>query len=134
MSIGLVLNYSNILTYQVIDKISHNSFFRLFGGHIEFGESAVDTLKREFKEEINEDIMNINPLGVFENIFFYNGKKQHEFVSLFKCDFSNKKLYDKKEIIGQEGLYRTFNAFWISSNEFKNNEKVLYPPQVLSHI
>ena len=69
-----------------------------------------------------------------KNIFFYNGKKQHEFVSLFKCDFSNKKLYDKKEIIGQEGLYRTFNAFWISSNEFKNNEKVLYPPQVLSHI
>ena len=134
VSIGLVSNASNILTYQVIDKISHNSFFRLFGGHIEFGESAVDALKREFKEEINEDIMNINSLGVFENIFFYNGKDQHEFVSLFSCDFVNKEVYNKKEIIGHEGPHRTLNASWISIDQFKSNKKILYPDQILNYI
>ena len=134
VSIGLISNKSDLLVYQVTDQVSNNSFFRLIGGHIEFGESAVEALKREFKEEIDQEIININSLGVFENIFFYKGKEQHEFVSLFSCDFSNKEMYKKKEIIGYEGPSRTFNARWIDINQFKNNHKILYPDQILKYI
>ena len=134
VSIGLISNKSDLLVYQVTDQVSNNSFFRLIGGHIEFGESAVEALKREFKEEIDQEIININSLGVFENIFFYKGKEQHEFVSLFSCDFSNKEMYKKKEIIGYEGPSRTFNARWIDLNQFKNNHKILYPDQILKYI
>ena len=134
VSIGLIKNKSNILVYEVADKVSHDSFFRLIGGHIEFGESAVEALKREFKEEINEDIINLNPLGVFENIFFYNGRQQHEFVSLFSCNLANKEIYNKEEIVGHEGPDRTFNAFWMNINQFKNNKKILFPDQILNYI
>ena len=82
VSLGLISNKSDILVYQVTDHVSNNSFFRLIGGHIEFGETAIEALKREFKEETDQEIININSIGVFENIFFYKGEEQHEFVSL----------------------------------------------------
>ena len=134
VSLGLISNKSDILVYQVTDHVSNNSFFRLIGGHIEFGETAIEALKREFKEEIDQEIININSIGVFENIFFYKGKEQHEFVSLFSCDFLNKEMYKKKEIIGHEGPSRTFNAHWMHIDQFKNNHKILYPDQILKYI
>ena len=119
---------------ECLKEISKNSFFRLIGGHIEFGETGVEALKREFKEEINENIINIKSVGVFENIFFYNGKEQHEFVSLFSCDFVNKEMYKKKEIVGHEGPDRIFHASWEPIDQFKNEKKVLYPDQLLNYI
>ena len=56
VSIGLVTQGNKILTYKVQDKISSDSFYRLIGGHIEFGEHAKNALKREFQEEINQEI------------------------------------------------------------------------------
>ena len=47
---GLVFNKSKILAYEVEDEVKKKSFFRLIGGHIEFGESASEALKREFEE------------------------------------------------------------------------------------
>ena len=131
---GLVFNESKILVYKVEDEIKKKSFFRLIGGHIDFGESASDALKREFKEEINQKIKIIQKLDVFENIFVYKGNDQHEFVSLFEIEFLNKDIYKKKNIIGHEGPHRTFNARWIKIQEFKNNNKVLYPPNILRYL
>ena len=131
---GLVFNESKILVYKVEDKIKKKSFFRLIGGHIDFGESASDALKREFKEEINQRIKIIQKLDVFENIFFYKGNNQHEFVSLFEIEFSNKDIYKKENIIGQEGPHRTFNAKWIEIHKFKNKSKRLYPPHILNYL
>ena len=68
---GLVLKKSKILVYEVNDKVKKKSFFRLIGGHVEFGESASDTLIREFKEEIDQEIKIVQKLEVFENIFIY---------------------------------------------------------------
>ena len=134
VSLGLIIYKTSILSYKVIDKTSNKTFFRLIGGHIEFGEKSKDALKREFKEEIDENIVNVRLLEVFENLFFYKGEKQHEFVSLFKCDFLNDKMYDKKEIIGHEGPDRVFIASWVPVDEFKNNKKILYPPEILKYI
>ena len=87
VSLGLISREEKILCYHVKDKISKDIFFRLIGGHIDFGESADLALEREFKEEVNQDIKIIEKLDVFENIYFYNGNNCHEFVSLFLVDF-----------------------------------------------
>ena len=128
---GLVMKDSKILVYKVQDKVKKKSFFRLIGGHIEFGESASDALKREFKEEIDEDIEIIQKLKVFENMFTYKGRDQHEFVSLFEVKFISKKPYEENIIIGHEGPHRTFKARWIDVSDFDGVQKVLYPPEVL---
>lgn len=134
VSHGIVTHKSKVLVYRVEDKLTKKSFFRLIGGHIEFGESASDALVREFKEEINENIQIVRNLSIFENIFFYNGKKQHEFVALFEIKFLNKDLYNKQLIIGSEGPHRTYNARWVPINDFKNNSKILYPPEILEYL
>tara|TARA_Y100001970_G_C13830540_1_gene649476 strand:- start:159 stop:578 length:420 start_codon:yes stop_codon:yes gene_type:complete len=134
VSHGLVIDQNRILVYKVTDRVSSKSFFRLIGGHIEFGESASKALIREFKEEINQGIRIVKQLNTFENIFFYNGENRHEFVSLFEIEFVNELVYKQDSIIGSEGPNRTFTAKWIPVEEFKNNNKMLYPPVILNYI
>ncbi len=123
-----------ILSYHVKDKISRDIFFRLIGGHIDFGESADIALRREFKEEINQDIKIIKKLDVFENIYFYNGNNCHEFVSLFLVDFLDKEMYKLNCIKGNESPYRTYEAKWYPIKDFKGKDKPLYPPRILNYI
>lgn len=44
-------------------------FHRPLGGHVEFGEYAIDTVHREFAEEIGQRLTGVRLLGVLENIF-----------------------------------------------------------------
>ena len=134
VALGLIVKNDFILTYSVQDKISDDIFFRLIGGHIEFGENSKTALVREFKEEIDQKIKIIQGLDVFENIYFYNGKKCHEFVSLFLIEFLDNKMYESECIIGHEGPSRTYEAYWLPIKDFKSNKKVLYPPEILNHI
>ena len=67
---GLVLKGSKILVYKVEDKVKKKSFYRLIGGHIEFGESASNALKREFKEEIGEEIQIVQKLVLYLLMIF----------------------------------------------------------------
>ena len=131
---GLVTCKDKILVYKVIDSFDNKSFYRLIGGHIEFGEPASSALKREFKEEVGQDIEIVSHLESFENIFFYKGKTKHEFLSLFKVEFIDKSIYDKDKIVGIEGPDRTFVAKWIPLIEFTENRKYLYPPKVLDYL
>jgi 8-oxo-dGTP pyrophosphatase MutT (NUDIX family) len=53
-------------------------FHRPLGGHVEFGEYALDTVHRELREEIGQALANVRLAGVLENIFEWNGATQHE--------------------------------------------------------
>lgn len=58
-------------------------YFFFPGGHIEFGEKAEDTLKREMQEEIGMDISNLEFIGTNENYFIQGGDEHHEFNLVF---------------------------------------------------
>ncbi len=134
VSHGLVVKNSQILVYKVVDKVSNKSFYRSIGGHVEFGEDSAQTLRREFKEEINRDILITKKLGIYENIFSYKGEKSHEYVSLYMVEFEDQSVYDMKEIVGNEGPFRQFIASWIPINKFLNNEEIIFPEQTLIHL
>ena len=134
VSLGLIIFNNKILAYSVKDTVSEDVFYRLIGGHIEFGEKAEIALKREFKEEIDKDINIIKKIDVFENLYFYNGHHCHEFVSLFLAEFVDDRMYDIDSITGNEGPLRTYEAYWVPVEEFENNDKVLYPPEILKYL
>jgi len=64
-------------------------FQRPLGGHVEFGEYAVDTIHREFLEEIGQELTDVRLLGVLENIFPWRDGTEHEVVFIFAAAFAD---------------------------------------------
>jgi ADP-ribose pyrophosphatase YjhB (NUDIX family) len=72
-------------------------FHRPLGGHVEFGEYALDAVHREFLEEIGQALAAVRLLGVLENIFQWNGASQHEIVFMFAAELANPAAYEIAE-------------------------------------
>ncbi len=94
----IAVKNNKILVIAGHDYKKNEDFYRLIGGGIEFGETGIEALKREVKEEINAEINNIKYLGLVENIFNYEGENMHEIVLAYKADFVDKGIYKKNEI------------------------------------
>jgi ADP-ribose pyrophosphatase YjhB (NUDIX family) len=72
-------------------------FHRPLGGHVEFGEYALDTVHREFQEEIGQALTGVRLAGVLENIFQWGGATQHEIVFIFTAAFADEAAYEIPE-------------------------------------
>jgi len=72
-------------------------FHRPLGGHVEFGEYALDTVHREFQEEIGQALTGVRRAGVLENIFQWGGATQHEIVFIFTAAFADEAAYEIRE-------------------------------------
>jgi len=72
-------------------------FQRPLGGHVEFGEYAIDTVRREFGEEIGQELTGVRLLGVLENIFGWRGGTEHEVVFIFTAAFAAASAYEIEE-------------------------------------
>ena len=72
-------------------------FQRPLGGHVEFGEYALDTVRREFREELGQELTDVRRLGVLENIFGWRGGTEHEVVFIFAAAFASAAAYEIEE-------------------------------------
>jgi ADP-ribose pyrophosphatase YjhB (NUDIX family) len=72
-------------------------FHRPLGGHVEFGEYAAATVRREFTEEIGRSLTDVLLLGVVENIFQWQGATAHEIVFIYAASFSDDAAYEIAE-------------------------------------
>lgn len=129
--LGLAIKDNKLLVSEGFDKIKNQKFYRCLGGGIEFLEKSTDALKREFKEEINIDIVVKEFLGISENIFTYQGKNAHEHVFYYNIDVLDEDYKDEYIVIDDNGQSK---AVWIDINEFKNGNKILYPEEVFKYI
>lgn len=129
--LGLVINNNKILVEEKKDTKKGNTFYRCLGGGIEFTEKSEDAIKREFLEEINATVEIQKLLDVVENIFEFNGKKAHELIFIYKIDIC-KEDYKEEYLINDTA--GNFKAKWISIQEFKNNNKILYPKEIFKYI
>jgi ADP-ribose pyrophosphatase YjhB (NUDIX family) len=72
-------------------------FHRPLGGHVEFGEYADHTVRRELLEEIGQRLSDVRLLGVLENIFDWDGSRAHEIVFVFSASFQDDSAYEIAE-------------------------------------
>jgi len=72
-------------------------FQRPLGGHVEFGEYALDTVRREFREEIGQELTDVRLLGMLENIFGWRGGTEHEVVFIFAAALASAAAYEVEE-------------------------------------
>jgi ADP-ribose pyrophosphatase YjhB (NUDIX family) len=81
----------------LVSEPTDGSFQRPLGGHVEFGEYALDTIHREFGEEIGQRLTDVRLLGVLENIFPWRGGTEHEVVFIFSAAFADEASYEIEE-------------------------------------
>ena len=133
IALGVIIKDNLIFLSQGYDETKKQIFYRALGGGVKFGESSIEALKREFQEEINASLTNINYLASLENIFIYNGNKGHEIIQLYQCDFAQTKFYDLEELTFKE-KNRTKKAGWINVEKCKTGEILVVPPEFLNYI
>jgi ADP-ribose pyrophosphatase YjhB (NUDIX family) len=72
-------------------------FHRPLGGHVEFGELAAETARREFDEEIGQALTGVHQVGVLENIFLWGEATAHEIVIVLSASFADVAAYEIEE-------------------------------------
>ncbi len=133
LALGVILQGDRIFISEGYDPVKQQTFYRAMGGGVDFGETSLAALKREFQEEIQAELTNIRYLGCLENIFTYNGQPGHEIIQLYKCDFVDPKLYQLEKLVFTEGE-RQKTALWVDISRFKSGELKLVPEQFFEYL
>ena len=103
---GFIFQNKKVLLCKRKDR----DYYFFPGGHIEFGEFAVDALKREMMEEIGAKVGKCDFIGVAENIFRDGEREAHEINYVFQAEI------DKENVVALED-YLEFR--WLSWDEFE---------------
>lgn len=132
LALGLIRDGNRIFISKGYDLVKQETFYRVMGGGVEFGERSCDALQREFQEEIEAELTNIKYLDCMENIFMFNGEQRHELIQLYKCDFADPKFYQIEELTFSE-KERKKTALWVSIDRFKSGELKIVPENFLQY-
>lgn len=113
---AVIQNKGKILVCKKVDK----KYYFFPGGHIEFGESAKESLDRELKEELGLKIKKCSFIGGSEHLFTEDGIKHHEINLAFDIKVDKLKLKSRENHI----------EFFLKTKKELSKEKVL--PKVLT--
>lgn len=113
--------------YLLLHKGEKDDFWSLPGGRLELLEDSQTALKREFIEEVNEELLVERMLWIVENFFEYDDLQFHELGMYYKASLVNQstELSNKeKEHIGYEPEAKLIYK-WFSLEEVRTMR--LYP-------
>ncbi len=133
LALGVIRDADRIFISEGYDPVKQQTFYRAMGGGVDFGETSLAALQREFQEEIQAELTNIRYLGCLENIFTYNGQPGHEIIQLYECDFVDPKLYQLSKLVFAEGE-RQKTALWVDISRFKSGELKLVPESFFEYL
>jgi len=133
LAICVFRNKDRILVNQGYDPVKDEYFYRPLGGGIDFGESGIDTVCREIREELNVEVEreSLKYLGAVENIFAFNGSPGHEIVLIYDGALKETGLYDQAVIVGNEANGEEIRAVWKNLDQFVEGKDILYPTGLL---
>ena len=125
-----------ILVPEGYDSTKEQPFYyRPLGGGIEFGEYAGEAVRREIREEIGAEVVNLEYLGVLENIFTLEGEIGHEIVFVYLAEFRDGAMYETSSIYGKDdtkdGSIQSLEALWKPITEFQSGQARLVPEGLL---
>lgn len=121
----------SILVIERFDPCKEETFYRPLGGGVAFGEYSWETIRRDIKQELDEEIQNLNFVGPAENVFELYGQTQHEIVFIFEAEFIRPDAYHQEELHGRTPKGEPYQAIWKPLGDFKRGKAILYPEGLL---
>jgi len=115
-----------ILVSKGFDTVKKEHFYRHLGGHVDFFETAEAGIRREIQEELGSEINNLKLVQTKENLFTYQGKREHEIVFLYSGDLAKQELYETNPIKIIEPDHE-FEANWVPIKDILSGKIPLYP-------
>ncbi|MBO6558813.1 MAG: NUDIX domain-containing protein [Pseudomonadales bacterium] len=98
-AVAVFIDAERVLLHQ----FEGDEFWALPGGRVEHGESALDTVVREMKEELSIDIVDAQPVWAADNFFHYLDRNCHEMGVYFKVRASSDSyIYSERQFEGIE--------------------------------
>jgi 8-oxo-dGTP pyrophosphatase MutT (NUDIX family) len=128
IAICVCRNGSRILVTEFYTK--GRLYYRPIGGTIEFGERGEEAVRREFREEIASELVEVHYLGTLENIYTDAGRRGHEIVLVYDGRLANTGLYRQEVIQGDENGV-PFRAVWKAVDVFGPGKPPVYPEGLL---
>jgi ADP-ribose pyrophosphatase YjhB (NUDIX family) len=127
LAVGIFEREGQILCGPVHNDDGTIKGWRPLGGAIEFGERAAAALAREVREETAQEITDIRPVGVLENLFEHEGAAGHEIVFVLAARFANATLYEADQLAFREGDGPEMTAKWVSLAKARAGRMQLFP-------
>lgn len=134
-ALALIRRGDRILVERGRDDVKNESFYRLLGGTVEFGEKAAETVRRELLEELGAEVDVGRLVATIENIFTFEGEPGHEICLVYECKFLDEQLYRldewKAEEMTPDGPL-THEVVWRTVDSFRTGGEILYPEELLT--
>ena len=130
MALGVIRDGDEIFVFEGRDDAKEETFYRPLGGTIEFGERAIEAVRRELAEEIDATVSGARLLGVLENTFMYQGQPGHEIDFVFEVTVSDLRRLRDGTVTAYEADGSTIKCVWKPLAEFRDHAR-LYPDGLL---
>ncbi len=123
-----------LLVFEGYDPTKQETFYRLVGGGIEFGEYGHQAVVREVREELGAEIRSVRYAGAIENIFTCDGQMGHEIVLLYNAEFVDRRYYEASELEAHEDDGSALHVLWQPMAFFLEGCAPLYPDGILERL
>jgi ADP-ribose pyrophosphatase YjhB (NUDIX family) len=135
VALALIRKDDEILVEEARDEVKNETFFRLLGGEIEFGEKGAEAVRRELREELGAESEVNRLFATLENVFTYEGEPSHEIDLIYECSLRDDRLYLLDEWEAREtreGFVYTHKVAWKHLDSFRSGSEILYPEELLT--
>lgn len=131
VALAAVWRGHDLLVHHFGDEGTGETFWRLPGGGIEFGEFGHEAALREIKEELDADLVGLQHLATIENVFTFRGEGGHEIVFAYEATFTDPALYDLETVPATESNGETFTLTWRTIPHMRDSAAKFVPPGLL---
>lgn len=130
LALGIVWRGGDVLVFEGYDHVKAETFYRPLGGGIEFGERSQETIRREFREELGAELVDVRYVATIESIFTCNGRRGHEIILVYEAALADRSFYERDTFVVHEEGERLL-ARWMPLCRFEADGLPLYPDGLL---
>jgi len=125
IAVCVIRRADEILVFEGFDSVKGSPYYRPLGGGVEPGETALEAVKREMREELGREVLDLMLLGTLENIFSLEGEPGHEIVFVFEGRFDDEDMYKQEEFTIREDNGDVFPGRWRSLGFFDDHHRLV---------